>query len=161
VEGAVEVDQEVEERIVGPRLAGQVEGIVRVGHVLQREVALQPHRQAMEHDRVLQLLGQVLGLDQLGLGVGKDGLGQIETRRHEAKEALVAGALALVAQHLEQEAAVFIGQRLPLVEVVARPARPAFEARQRVALRVHAAPERPQLGAAAPLGVLDDARLLI
>src|SRR5438067_2264792 len=51
VEGAVEIDEEVEVRVVRPRLARQVERVVRVGHVLQREVALEPDGQPVEHDR--------------------------------------------------------------------------------------------------------------
>src|SRR5439155_3097767 len=74
---------------------------------------------------------------------------------HEAQEALVAGALALMAEHLEQQPAVFLGQPIPLVEAVRGAIGRRREAGQRIALRVHASPERPQLGAAARLGVVD------
>ena len=127
VEGAVEVDEEVEERVVGPRLARQVEGVVRVRHVEQREVGVEPDGEPVKHDRVLQLFGQILGLEQPRLARREDRLREVETGGHEAEERLVARALALVTEHLEEQPLVLLGEHVPLVELVPRPAHLALE----------------------------------
>src|SRR5207249_12160032 len=80
VEGAVEVHEEVEQGVVRPRLAGQVEGVVRVRHVLEREVRIEADGETVEHDRVLELLGEVLGLDQPRGGGRIERLGDVGAR---------------------------------------------------------------------------------
>src|SRR5438034_1254543 len=142
VEGAVEVHEEVEQGVVRPRLAGQVEGVVRVRHVLEREVRIEADGETVEHDRVLELLGEVLGLDQPRGGGRIERLGDVGARGHEAQERLVAGALALVAQHLEEQVAILGRQRVALVEALRGGGR-AREARQGIARGVDAPPERP------------------
>ena len=94
--------------VVRPRLARQVEGVVGVRDVAQREVVLEPDRDAVEHDRVLELFGEVLGLEELRLRGREQRLGDVEAGCHEAEEALVARPLALVAQHLDQELLVLV-----------------------------------------------------
>ena len=144
MEGAVEIHQEVEQGVVRPRFAGKVKRVVRVRHVLEGEVRVEPDGETMEHDRVLELLGEVLGLDQPRLGRRIERLGNVGARGHEAEEGLVARALALVAQHLEQQIAIFRRQGVALVEAV-RGCDGALEARQGIARRVDAAPERPSI----------------
>ena len=150
VEGAVEIHQEVEQGVVRPRFAGKVKRVVRVRHVLEGEVRVEPDGETMEHDRVLELLGEVLGLDQPRLGRRIERLGNVGARGHEAEEGLVARALALVAQHLEQQIAIFRRQGVALVEAV-RGCDGALEARQGIARRVDAAPERPSIAGRAYL----------
>src|SRR5439155_8294709 len=119
----------------------------------QREFPVEADGETVEHDRVLQLLREVLRLQQPGVR-REQRFGEIETRRHETEKALVAGALALVAQHPDQERLVLLRQRLALVEPVRRAAHLASESRERIALGVDASPERPELVAPATLGIL-------
>src|SRR5207249_10336723 len=101
--------------------------LFRSGDVAQGEVVLEPDRHAVEHDRVLQLLGEVLRLEQFRLRGREQRLGDVEASRHEAEEALVPRPLALVTQHLDQELLVLPRQGLALVEAIGRPAHPAGE----------------------------------
>ena len=146
VEGPVQVHEEVEEGVVGPRLAGEVESIVGVGDVLQGEGRVEAGGQAVEEDGVLHLLGEVLGLDALRLLGGGQGFGQVGAGGHEPPEALVPRPLPFVGEHLQEEASVFVGERVPLVEAVAPGPIAVGKGRERVALGVRLAPERPVLG---------------
>ena len=80
--------------------------------------------------------------------VGRQRLGDLDTRPHQAEEALVAGALALMTQHLHQEDAVILGQLVALVEIMLGAIDFAGEVGQRIALGIDVRPERPQSAAA-------------
>src|SRR5712692_7592499 len=160
MERAVQIDQEVKKRIVGPRLLGHVERVMRVWHILQREVAVKSHGEAMEHDRVLQFLGKIFGFDHLSVGIGRERLRRLETRAHQAKKTFIAGALALMPQHLHEQITVFIGQLAALVERIVGAADLTTQVGQRIALFVDARPEWPQPRAALTFDLLGAAVLV-
>src|SRR5260370_32967404 len=144
MERAVEIDKEVKKRIVGPRLLGHVERVRGVWQILEREIAVKSHGEAMEHNRVLQFLGEILGFDQLRLGMGRERLRRFEPRAHQAKKTFIAGALALMPQHLHEQITVFIGQLGALVERIVGAVGLTTQVGQRIALFVDSRPEWPQ-----------------
>src|SRR3990172_11800644 len=113
VERAVQIHEEVEVRVIGPRLAWEMEGVMDVRHVSERERGVETDREAVKHNRVFQLFSEILRFHQLCFLSREEVLGQIQAGRHEAKEALVARALPFGLEHLDEEGFVFLRERLP------------------------------------------------
>src|SRR6185503_18880670 len=109
----------------------------------QSEVRIQPDGYAMEHDRVLELFGEVLRLYEPRRPVGGKRLRDFRAGAHQTEKALVAGALALVAQHLHQQCAIFLRQLIALIKGVLLPTSLAGEIRQRIACGINTGPEWP------------------